>query len=100
MPHTMSGVGYRETDTSQAAAGRVEGRAGTLRAAVLDVLRSANGPLSPDAVADIMQEDKLSIRPRFTELKNAGKIRDSGQRGTTDLGRACILWEAIVAPPG
>lgn len=100
MPHTSSGVGYRETDTSEAAAGRVESRAGTLRAAVLDVLRSASGPLSPDAVADILREDKLSIRPRFTELKAAGKIRDSGARGKTDMGRSCILWEVVVAPPG
>jgi hypothetical protein len=100
MPHTSEGIGYRNTDTSAQAADRVESRAGTLRASVLDVLRGASAPLSPDAVADILREDKLSIRPRFTELKDAGKIRDSGLRGKTDLGRPCILWEVVIGPAG
>ena len=95
MPYTPKGTGFRHTDTSTGAAVQVENRASTLRMAVLSVLKGASGPLSPDEVADILREDKLSIRPRFTELKDAGKIRDSGLRGKTDLGKSCILWEVV-----
>lgn len=97
MPHTNEGIGYRNTDTSEGAAGKVDSRAGSLRMAVLDVLRASSSPLSPDAVADVLNENPLSIRPRFTDLKDAGKIRDSGLRGKTDMGRPCILWEVVAA---
>jgi hypothetical protein len=92
MPHTPQGVGYRLTDTSQAAGARIEGKAGALRAAVLQALRNAAQPMTADEVAVILREDKLSIRPRFTELRNAGKILDSGERGRTDSGSTCIKW--------
>jgi hypothetical protein len=95
MPYTPNRTGYRRTDTSAQAAIEVEPKSKRLRDAVLSTLRGAGAPMSPDHVAVLLREDKLSIRPRFTELKEAGKIRDSGHRGQTDLGKSCILWEVV-----
>lgn len=83
-------AGYRDTDTSREAAERVD--AGTLRGKVLDAIR-AHGPLTADETADRLRLDKLSIRPRCTELRELGKLEDSGVRRLNASGRRAIVWE-------
>lgn len=96
MPYTSEQIGYQNTDTSKAAAESGAGKKITLRDQVLAVIedRSPNLPVSVETVSAILNRPTVSVRPRFTELKNAGKIEDSGERGRTQFGKACILWKA------
>jgi hypothetical protein len=78
-------------DTSLEAAEIILKRMGYLQTLVLDALRD-HGPLTPDEVATVACEDKLSIRPRFSELKSTGKIFDTGERRCNTSGRRAIVW--------
>lgn len=85
--------GYRQTDTSKAAAQSMKPTKDLLRAGVLAQFSAhpTNG-LTADECAALMQCDKLSIRPRFTELKLDGLIKDTGARRRNDSGRSAIVW--------
>jgi predicted ArsR family transcriptional regulator len=83
--------GYRQTDTSKAAADSMKPTSNLLQRKVLSLLTPALC-LTADEAADLMGEDKLSIRPRFTELKALGKIEDTGLRRRNESGRSAIVW--------
>ena len=86
--------GWKRTDTSLAAASSVATQARTLRTLVLYALR-AYGPSTADECAELLKADKLSIRPRFSELSNTGHIRDTGQRRKNESGKRAIVWRVI-----
>lgn len=93
MPVEDNGAGWKARATSQSAAQKV--KAPTMRERVLEAVRAAGRPISPDEVADALGKSILSVRPRFSELADRGLIRDTGQRGKTDEGRSCILWAYV-----
>jgi hypothetical protein len=81
----------RPTDTSEAAADSVAEQVRALRAKCLRALRAAGavelnadmapiGGLTADECAARLDISILSIRPRFSELKKLGLIRDSRYR--------------------
>lgn len=82
-------AGYRDTDTSEAAAQSVDAK--TLRAKVLDTI-SRHGPLTADETAGKIGCNILSIRPRLTELKRLGKITDTGERRENLSGRKAAVY--------
>ena len=84
-----------KTDTSRAAAEAIEPRADTLRRRCLDLIADV-GPygVTADECAAVIRETVLSIRPRFTELRVAGRIVDSGARRKNSSGRSAIVWTA------
>lgn len=95
MPRTKKGTGYYNTETSEAAADDIDkGRGEVLRGRVLGLLKKTMRPMASDAIAVELDEDLYSIRPRLTELRDAGLVEDSGKRGVTRRGKACILWQA------
>lgn len=82
-------VGFRDTDTSKAAADSID--AATLRALVMGLM--VKGYLvTADEAAKMLKIDRLSIRPRFSELKKQGLVRDTGQRHPNDSGKKAIVW--------
>lgn len=83
--------GHRGTDTSRAAAQSIAADAGHLRARCLRVLERA--PATADEIARQMGASVLSIRPRVTELKMMGRIRDTGRRRKNRSGRPAAVWE-------
>lgn len=83
--------GFKARETAQAAAKQAEPTAPRLRQLCLDQLR-LHGPLTPDQCAANLGMDKLSIRPRFSELAALGKIADSGERRHNGSGRRAIVW--------
>ncbi len=93
MPYTDTGIGYRHRDASREAAHKVEANAPSLRGQVYRMFLRHGTPMSADDVARILRRHVLSIRPRVTELLNKGLLRDSGQRGRSDLGKTQTLWE-------
>lgn len=85
--------GFRHTDTSYDAAQAIAPSAATLRAKVLRLL--ADGPLTADECADRLRIDRLSIRPRLTELKLAGSVIDSGERRLNASYKRAIVWRLV-----
>jgi len=67
--------------------------AGTYRHLALSALLS-EGPMTADEVADFVGESLLTIRPRMTELKRLGLLRDTGARRANASGRQAVVWEA------
>ncbi len=92
MPHTAQGVGHRNIDTSQAAAEQIEGKAPFWRVMVLQEL-SLNGPGTADEIAHRLRAPVLTIRPRLSELRGAGKIHDTGLRRANTSGKTAAVWE-------
>lgn len=86
-PHT---AGWTEPTTSKDAAQSID--AGTLRAIVIDALERF-GPMTADECAERLRMDRLSIRPRFTELKVMGLVRENGQRHRNKSGRMAKVIE-------
>lgn len=95
MPYTNQGIGYRNRDTSIAAANsNVAGRK-NIREQVYEVLASSPLPLSTEELAEKIGRPFASVQPRTSELANDGLICDSGKRGKTQWGKACILWAVV-----
>lgn len=85
--------GAKREGTSQDAADAIATRAPLLREKVLAELR--RGPGTADAIAARLKIDRLSVRPRMTELSLAGKIFDSGRREPNDSGKKAIVWGLV-----
>lgn len=83
--------GFKARDTSREAAERIATRVPKLQAMCLDALRGC-GPLTADQCAAQLGIDKYSIRPRFSELSDAGAIRDTGERRRNSSGKSAIVW--------
>lgn len=94
MGYTREGIGYQSRDTSLAAAQSNTGKKLTLRQQVHNVLCGTSEALSTEQIAEMLGRPYVSVQPRLSELANDGLIRDSGQRGKTQWGKQCILWEA------
>jgi predicted ArsR family transcriptional regulator len=68
-------------------------RLGELQRRVLAALATA--PDIPDALAVRLGEDRLAIRPRFTELAALGLIVKSGERRNNGSGRKAAVWKVV-----
>jgi predicted ArsR family transcriptional regulator len=93
-PRYPSVPGWKRTDTSREAADAIAPAKAVLQAKVLAALRDF-GPLTADQCAFQLDIDKLSIRPRFTELKATGMIFDTGGRRFNGSGRRAIVWALV-----
>lgn len=93
MGYTEEGIGYQHRDTSLAAADDSKGKKVTLREQVYQLLTQAPIPLSTEQIAEMLERPYVSVQPRLSELSNDRRIKDSGKRGKTQWGKACILWE-------
>lgn len=80
--------------TSRAAAAGVAPRAGTLRAAVLALLKATPGGLTDEEVQDALAMGPSTQRPRRVELVGQGLVRDAGRTRKTRSGRSAVVWEA------
>ena len=82
--------GWKKTDTSKQAAKEIAPKAENLRNIVFRMIKA--NPMSADEVAATLNIDITTIRPRVSELRNMGKIEDSGVRSRTRSGKRCIVW--------
>jgi predicted Rossmann fold nucleotide-binding protein DprA/Smf involved in DNA uptake len=69
--------GYKVEGTSKLAAEASEAGAKTLREQVYELLQKK--ALTSDECACYLHQSVLAIRPRLTELKRQGKIRETGE---------------------
>lgn len=94
---TESQTGWKGKPTSEEAAHHAALTAPKLRAAVLNVMKVIDRPMTADEVAQAMNLSVLSIRPRISELAKAGKLIDTGERGKNRSGRSAVRWKVAEA---
>ena len=85
-------AGYKIDGTSREAAESID--AAGIRAKVLAAL-ATHGPMTADECAERLRMDRLSIRPRFSELKADGKVRDTDLRRRNASNKNAIVWSAV-----
>lgn len=51
------------------------------------------GPMTADEAAAAIGETVLAVRPRITELKQDGKLYDTGKRRANASGRSATVWD-------
>jgi predicted ArsR family transcriptional regulator len=78
--------------TSQEALRAIRPEVAELQRLCAEAIRLA-GPLTADEVAAALGRSVLAIRPRMTELRQAGTIIATGQRRTNDSGRSANVWK-------
>lgn len=98
--HYPHAPGWKVQDTSRTAAKAMQQPVRTLAAWCLTVLK--DGPQTPEQVRERIEIETgrptllTSIRPRFSQLKARGLVRDSGARGLGEGGRClAIKWELV-----
>lgn len=84
--------GFKNNETSREAAEKVAETAPKLRLQCLGMLHY-HGPMTADEIAAKLERDKLSIRPRITELAHKGKIKPTGERRKNESGCTAKVWE-------
>lgn len=91
MGYTDQGIGHAHTDTSRKAAEHSAPKL-TIRQQVRELFVQVNH-LTCEDVARMLQRPEISVKPRVTELKNDGFLRDSGKRREGKWGTSIIVWE-------
>jgi predicted ArsR family transcriptional regulator len=90
--HYPEHPGSKDKDTGREAAEAIASQAPRLRGLVLRCL-SRIGPMTADETAAHLKMDKLTVRPRFTELLRDHLIEDTGIRRRNTSGRAAKVWK-------
>jgi len=85
--HTKAGA----PDTSFEAAEHAKRSAVTDRAKVYVCLQIF-GPSTCEEVADKICMPLLRVRPRMSDLRNAGIVEDSGLRRKNQTGKNVVVW--------
>lgn len=93
--HYPDRPGFKEPTTSADAARTVASDAQVLRHKVLAEIRAAGASgLSAHQCATRLGRDKLSVSPRLSELRKAGKICPASHRRKNESGISAIVWIA------
>ena len=95
------GVRRGSPETSHEAAADIAPKLGRLQRMVSRAVegRQSKG-LTPEEAADLLKMDRVSLQPRFSELKAKGLIVDSGQRRTNPSSRKrAVVWVAAAYAP-
>jgi predicted ArsR family transcriptional regulator len=83
--------GAKTDGPSQDAADHMTPKVDTVRKKVLNCFTQHEN-LTADEVAQKLQIDRLTIRPRVSELVSMGKLTDTGDRRANSSGRNATVW--------
>jgi predicted ArsR family transcriptional regulator len=89
---------FKASGPSEEAAEAMRGTANKMRAAVLAQFAQYPGGATADAVARDLNLSVLSVRPRVSELKRTGKIKQTGARRKNESGMTATVWQ--ISRPG
>jgi hypothetical protein len=89
--------GFKAPGPSEDAATAIAPIAGNLRDQVREVIANSPSGITADGVARELGRSILSVRPRVSELRRLGEIRQSGARGKNESGMTASIW--VLAPP-
>lgn len=92
-PEYPFGPGHRGVDTSIAAAALVEPITAAMQKLVLTAVTDA-GPngITVVEMATRYDQDRMTVQPRFSELRRQGRIVDGGMRRKNPSGVSAIVW--------
>ena len=88
--HTHKG----DPETSTAAAHAAQSLVDSHKSTIMDVLRRL-GPQAVEEVAGHCALESLQVTRRMSDLKNDGRVRDSGLRHRNANGRQAVRWELV-----
>lgn len=88
-------AGSQPTDTSRAAAAKVTLTIALRQSIVLAALKRIGPSTGDELMAHLKTTNPNAVRPRLTELRKLGMIRDTGARRPTPSGGTAIVWEPI-----
>lgn len=88
--------GFKVSGPSEQAAEAMGGAANKMRAAVLAQFAQYPGGATADEVAKDLNLSVLSVRPRVSELKRLGEIKQTGGRRKNESGMTATVWQ--IAP--
>jgi hypothetical protein len=87
--------GHKELGgASEAAAKAIAPAAHQLQSRVLGCIRE-HGPRTADEIASLLGEDRLSIRPRVSELRRKGLIKPTATRRPNTSGTMATVWQLV-----
>ena len=84
----------RHSETSRAAAAAFEDLALTARDRVYQYI-IVSGPCSDEQIADGLDMNPSTVRPRRVELVEALLVENSGRQTRTRAGRRAVLWRVV-----
>lgn len=88
--------GHRNVETSIDAAAALSPKLGRLQRMAEGAIRDAGEHgLTADELAARLDLDRWSTRPRTSELRRKGVVRDSGQRRPNSSGKLAIVWVTV-----
>jgi hypothetical protein len=87
--------GHRGIGTSVEAADLIAPFSSRLRQLVYRTLWEHPGGLTVDELCAMVGYPRYSLQPRFTELKHASLIRDTGRRRFNQSGARAIVWATV-----
>lgn len=94
-PSYPDSAGHRGVETSVAAAEALAPILGRLQGLVLAAIADAGeSGLTANELAARLDMDRCALQPRTSELRQMGKIRDSGMRRPNANGKRAIVWVA------
>jgi predicted HTH transcriptional regulator len=92
--YNKNGIGYQDNGSSKAAADfNTEGKL-TLRQKVADLF-DKHGRLTAEQVANLLNKAEISVKPRISELKKEGYIKNSGDKVIGKWGTSISVWEKV-----
>jgi predicted ArsR family transcriptional regulator len=89
--------GFKARDTAREAAESLKPKAPLVRDKILQLMASPHAEFTADEAASMLGLPILTVRPRFSELANMGKLVDSGVRRRNDSGKNAIAWRRAAA---
>lgn len=90
-------AGFKSRGSSAEAARRISGAVHGLRERIVAELLQ-NGSATADEMAARLGAAPLMVRPRFSELRSAGRIAPTGQRRNNSSGMSATVWRATRLP--
>jgi hypothetical protein len=91
--------GYKTTGPSKEVAQDIQSDARNVRARVLKTIKDSVAGLTAQEIGLELNPDlspreaREWVKPRISELRNKGEIRDSGLRRANDSGKKVTVWE-------
>jgi len=89
---TPSAPYVRGSETSKAASKGVRSRVLNLRERVFNYIAFA-GPCTDEQIAEALDMNPSTARPRRIELVNEGRVADSGRKIATKSGSLAVAWK-------
>lgn len=96
LSYAQGGPGWKGRETSREAAESIQPHMNRLEQIVIDTIRD-HGPMTADQIAIVSGVDKLSIRPRCSQLANEDRkggpvLVDTGERRVNESRKRAVVW--------